>query len=83
MILLDFSQTVIGSYMGVARGASEVDEDLLRHLVLSTIKTFRIKFHEEYGEMVICADSSRNWSCLLYTSPSPRDRTRSRMPSSA
>ena len=24
-----------------------------------------------------------NWFCLLYTSPSPRDRTRSRMPSSA
>ena len=23
------------------------------------------------------------WPCLLYTSPSPRDRTRSRMPSSA
>ena len=26
---------------------------------------------------------SRYQSCLLYTSPSPRDRTRSRMPSSA
>ena len=25
----------------------------------------------------------RHVSCLLYTSPSPRDRTRSRMPSSA
>ena len=25
----------------------------------------------------------RLWGCLLYTSPSPRDRTRSRMPSSA
>jgi len=24
-----------------------------------------------------------HWACLLYTSPSPRDRTRSRMPSSA
>ena len=24
-----------------------------------------------------------NYNCLLYTSPSPRDRTRSRMPSSA
>ena len=24
-----------------------------------------------------------DWACLLYTSPSPRDRTRSRMPSSA
>ena len=26
---------------------------------------------------------SENYGCLLYTSPSPRDRTRSRMPSSA
>ena len=26
---------------------------------------------------------SRDKACLLYTSPSPRDRTRSRMPSSA
>ena len=25
----------------------------------------------------------RPYTCLLYTSPSPRDRTRSRMPSSA
>ena len=27
--------------------------------------------------------AARNYPCLLYTSPSPRDRTRSRMPSSA
>ena len=27
--------------------------------------------------------STDSWDCLLYTSPSPRDRTRSRMPSSA
>jgi len=28
-------------------------------------------------------DEWNDWNCLLYTSPSPRDRTRSRMPSSA
>ena len=28
-------------------------------------------------------DAAQAWACLLYTSPSPRDRTRSRMPSSA
>ena len=28
-------------------------------------------------------DNPMSWPCLLYTSPSPRDRTRSRMPSSA
>ena len=27
--------------------------------------------------------ATMDWICLLYTSPSPRDRTRSRMPSSA
>ena len=31
--------------------------------------------------MAVCYNAF--YSCLLYTSPSPRDRTRSRMPSSA
>ena len=31
----------------------------------------------------IVPDATENSNCLLYTSPSPRDRTRSRMPSSA
>ena len=34
----------------------------------------------ERGEVVV---EAKRWGCLLYTSPSPRDRTRSRMPSSA
>ena len=33
-----------------------------------------------WGEM---SSSEKRKACLLYTSPSPRDRTRSRMPSSA
>ena len=28
-------------------------------------------------------DDEQYWACLLYTSPSPRDRQKSRMPSSA
>ena len=31
----------------------------------------------------LCRERDQRWTCLLYTSPSPRDRTRSRMPSSA
>ena len=34
------------------------------------------------GARVVVADINAE-RCLLYTSPSPRDRTRSRMPSSA
>ena len=35
------------------------------------------------NKKVLDLDSTGISSCLLYTSPSPRDRTRSRMPSSA
>ena len=33
--------------------------------------------------MVVESEESVDWACLLYTSPSPRDATLSRMPSSA
>ena len=35
------------------------------------------------GRVVDCGGLENRCTCLLYTSPSPRDRTRSRMPSSA
>ena len=42
------------------------------------------QIHEiEMGEPCAKNRESKLWACLLYTSPSPRDRTRSRMPSSA
>ena len=36
-----------------------------------------------YGNSEILTVPVGGYTCLLYTSPSPRDRTRSRMPSSA
>ena len=50
-------------------------------------KLFSLSINEnEYYEFTSSEDANR-WGhllyCLLYTSPSPRDRTRSRMPSSA
>ena len=48
------------------------------------------KTKSDYSWIIDPIDGTRSfvigypsWSCLLYTSPSPRDRTRSRMPSSA
>ena len=37
----------------------------------------------EMLEQLFSNSAKKNKHCLLYTSPSPRDRTRSRMPSSA
>ena len=36
-----------------------------------------------YGDGAVMGVPAHDERCLLYTSPSPRDRTRSRMPSSA
>ena len=41
------------------------------------------KVKMDYHGYEINKDEVPAWICLLYTSPSPRDRTRSRMPSSA
>ena len=35
------------------------------------------------GGLVTCERAGHSYSCLLYTSPSPRDKRQSRMPSSA
>ena len=61
MILLDYSQTVIGSFMAVGRGNPVVEENLLRHTILNSIRMFRNKFTKDYGEMVICCDDKNNW----------------------
>ena len=43
-------------------------------------KPRQVKILDEEGNLLLAGD---NDSCLLYTSPSPRDRQKSRMPSSA
>ena len=60
--------------------------DLVRTIIVDSTVTARVKRSEiidnsniSDGNVIIGLSSS----CLLYTSPSPRDRTRSRMPSSA
>ena len=52
---------------------------------LKTVNDFRQKLIDsgEPESFVHWYESQGIYNCLLYTSPSPRDRTRSRMPSSA
>ena len=63
------------------RGANQFEEKKYSDFVDLTLKNISyggINDHIEGGLHRYTVDS-----CLLYTSPSPRDRTRSRMPSSA
>ena len=62
MILLDFSQTMIGSFMAMGKGSIVVEEDLLRHTVLNSIRQYKHQLrHVDHGGFVICCDSPKNW----------------------
>ena len=47
--------------MAMGRGKPVVEEDLLRHTILNSIRLFRNQFAKDYGEMVICCDGKDNW----------------------
>ena len=59
---------------------SEIFAPLRRYDMAVCYEYYRIEF--DFEKTLECFPTL-NTGCLLYTSPSPRDRTRSRMPSSA
>ena len=63
MILVDLNQVMISNLMAQNRGnLSELpSKDTVRHSILNTIRAFNVKFKEEYGEMVLCADAADPW----------------------
>ena len=63
MILIDLNQVMISNLMAQNRGnLSELpSKDAVRHSILNTIRAFNVKFKDEYGEMVLCADAADPW----------------------
>ena len=47
--------------VAINRGGQEVDDTLVRHLVLNNLRYYRSRFTEKYGELVICCDSKHYW----------------------
>ena len=63
-------------HTGPLAGASDI-------LLVPEPATFRELPWTNKSAWIFCTPVLKSGTCLLYTSPSPRDRTRSRMPSSA
>ncbi len=63
MIVMDLSQVCIATLMVQLGGHTniDVDENLLRHMVLNSIRANKKKFANEFGELVIAADSKNSW----------------------
>lgn len=63
VIILDYNQVAIASLMASIGGHKNViiDENILRHMILNTIRANRVKFSKEYGENLIIACDDRNY----------------------
>ena len=66
MILVDMNQVTISNLM-IQVKAGDINEELVRHMVLNSIRSYRTKFSNDFGELILCYD------CLLYTSDAADD----------
>ena len=68
MILVDMNQVMIANMMmqiGNHQNA-EIDVNMLRHMILNTLRSNRKKFGDEFGELVICCDDKNYWRRQMY-----------------
>ena len=57
MILVDFSGLAIATIV-----VNKVDdEDLLRHMILNSLRMYRNSYKDKFGELVLCCDGKNNW----------------------
>ena len=63
MILVDMNQISVASVMMHLHMTKQTapDEDMVRHMILNSLRMYRMRFCDEYGELVLCYDSKHYW----------------------
>ena len=62
MILIDFTQTIIAGLMAQMKmNGGEVSEDMLRHMIINSVRNYQKKYARDYGEIVLCTDAAHPW----------------------
>ena len=63
MIIIDMNQISLASLMMDLnmRKSNEVDENMVRHMILNSIRLYRTQFNKEYGEVILTYDSKHYW----------------------
>jgi len=62
MILIDFTQTIIAGLMAqIKSNNGEINENMLRHMILNSLRNYQKRYAQDYGEIVLCTDASNPW----------------------
>lgn len=68
MIIVDFNQVCISNLMAQVGNHTDlvVEEDLVRHMILNSLRTYKQKFGRVYGKMVIACDDKNYWRKQIF-----------------
>ena len=62
MIIIDMNQISVASLMmHLHMNKGELEEDMVRHMILNSVRMYRTMFNEDYGEIVLAYDSRAYW----------------------
>ena len=63
MILVDMNQISLASMMMHLHmsKSKEIDEKMVRHMILNSLRMYRTRFSSEFNELVLCYDSRHYW----------------------
>ena len=68
MILIDFNQVCISNLMAQIGNHTDlaVEEGLVRHMILNSLRLYKQKFGAVYGDMIIACDDKNYWRKALF-----------------
>lgn len=67
MILIDNSQLFFSSYFSHGHATGEVNDNLVRHTLLSQYARINDKYRSRFGDIVICNDADNYWRKEIYS----------------
>jgi 5'-3' exonuclease len=68
VIIVDLNQVMLSNLLmqlGNHTNA-QIEENMVRHMILNSIRSYRVKFGQEYGELVIACDNTNYWRRKMF-----------------
>lgn len=68
MIIIDFNQVALSNLMMQIGNHTnmQIEENMVRHMVLNSIRSYKQKFGSEYGEIIIACDNTNCWRKKIF-----------------
>ena len=68
MIIVDLNQVMLSNLLmqlGNHTNA-QLEENMVRHMILNSLRSYRVKFAQDYGEMIIACDNTNYWRKKIF-----------------